>query len=145
MPYNTLRCCSPIILCFLLFSCVNTKKLNLAWVYKKQIIYEGVTDSSGRNIILKDSITESGIAKITRRDTMISLILIEGNYTRDTLKKDAPGPVYQGLFFPYMDWQRKIQVHFCREQKIKIHRNKSGFAGAHHSFKSKIWAGQCSL
>jgi hypothetical protein len=119
MKLKILRCFAPLSLSFLLFSCVNTKKLNLAWVYKKQIIYEGVTDGTGRNFILKDSITESGIAKITRRDTMVSLILLEGSYTRDTLKKDAPGPVYQGLFFPYMDWKEKYLSIFVGSRKLR--------------------------
>jgi|SRR5450432_170564 hypothetical protein len=101
--FKTLKIFLPSALLIFLYSCVNTKKLDVAWVYKKQIIYEGISDSSGKSIVLKDSLIQPCVVKITRRDSIIALTFFDGRYTRDTLRKDIPVPVFKGLFFPYMN------------------------------------------
>jgi hypothetical protein len=109
----------PLLFSFLLFSCVNTKKLDIVYLYKKQIIYEGKTGSDGRNIILKDSITIPCIVKITKRDSFIVITKFEGDYLSDTLKKDNPGLVYNGLFFPYLDSIKNTSSLFVGTGKLK--------------------------
>ena len=106
------------LFCIFFISCVNTKKLNVAWVYKKQVIYEGLTDSLGNNMILKDSITESCIVKITRRDSIISLNVFEGNFIKDTIKKNLRTPVYKGIFFPYIDSFPPARSIFAGSKKL---------------------------
>jgi hypothetical protein len=109
----------PVLFSVFLFSCVNTKKLDIFYIYKKQIIYEGKTDSNGRNIILKDSITVPLIVKITKSDSFIRLRKFEGEFQSDTLRKNVTGPIYKGLFFPYFDSAGNGSSTFVGSKKLK--------------------------
>src|SRR5450432_4697444 len=100
--FKTLKIFLPSALLIFLYSCVNTKKLDVAWVYKKQIIYEGISDSSGKSIVLKDSLIQPCVVKITRGDSIIALTFFDGRYTRDTLSKVIPLTVFTGLYTTYL-------------------------------------------
>jgi hypothetical protein len=88
---------------FFLCSCVNTKKLNVAWIYKNQVIYEGRSDSSGRYLVFKDHLIKPAVVKINKRDSIITIQLFEGDYQQDSFRRDLSRPIYHGLFFPYVD------------------------------------------
>ena len=103
----------------LLFSCVNTKKLDIVYAYKKQIIYEGTTDGKGNNTILRDSITVPLIIKIVKKDSFIAITKFEGEYVSDTLRRNIAGPVYKGLFFPYYDTGVVGKSTFVGSKKLK--------------------------
>ena len=119
MQKTTGTYCLLLLLSVLLFSCVNTKKLDAVYVYKKQIIYEGTIDNNGRNIILKDSITVPLIIKITKKDSFIAITKYEGDYRSDTLRTNTPGPIYRGLFFPYYDTAVAGKSTFVGSKKLK--------------------------
>ncbi len=103
----------------LLISCVNTKKLDSVYVYKKQIIYEGKTDINGRNIILRDSITAPLIIKITKKDSFMAITKYEGELRSDTFRTNVIRPTYQGLFFPYYDTATAGKSTFVGSKKLK--------------------------
>lgn len=92
-----------LLFSFFFISCINTKKLDVVYVYKKQIIYEGKTDGNGSSTILRDSITAPLIIKIIKKDSFIAVTKYEGEYVSDTVKINVTVPVYNGLFFPYYD------------------------------------------
>jgi hypothetical protein len=105
--------------CFVcLFSCVNTKKLNVVWVLKKQNIYETISDSNGHFSIVKDSIIEPLIAKLIKRDSFLFVKVYEGKFSKDTLGKAKFEPVPQGLFFPYVDHLDPGSSTFAASRKL---------------------------
>ena len=104
--------------CFFLFSCVNTKKLNVVWVFKKQSIYETVTDSSGRMIVVKDSIVESLTAKLIERDSFLTIKIYGGKLLKDTLGNANSPSLPKGLFFPYAEHPYPGTSTFTESKKL---------------------------
>jgi hypothetical protein len=103
MKYRHIRLLFTISLVFCLLSCVNTKKLNVVWVFKNQVIYENTADSNGKAIIIKDSIIKPLTVKLTKVDSVLSITMYEGKVLKDTLKLSKTALLPNGLFFPYVE------------------------------------------
>ncbi len=116
---NFVNLFSLILIISVFSSCVNTKKYNTAWLYKNQVIYESKLDKKGRNIILKDSVMESSIVKITEKDSIVSLVVLEGELKSDTLTINQKPHYPKGLFFPYLDTISNSNTRFIESNKLK--------------------------
>ncbi len=99
-------------------SCVNTKKLDVVWVFKNQNIYEITKDSIGKTLLIRDSIVKSLTAKIIKRDSFLSLKIYDGVVLKDTLRTGNSAGLPQGLFFPYINRPDSGSSTFAKSKKL---------------------------
>ena len=90
-----------IVLVSTLSACVNTKKLDNVWVYKNQIIFEKAKDKNGQQILLRDSITKPCIVKIEKKEELLNIVFLDGEYKSDTLVGKNVGEDYP-IFFSHL-------------------------------------------
>jgi hypothetical protein len=79
MDHKNIKYYLALLISVFLFSCVNTKKFDIVFLYQKQVVYAGRVDSNGRKILLIDSLTKPCIVKITKRDSFIAIAKYSGD------------------------------------------------------------------
>ena len=102
-----------------LSACVNTKKLDNVWLYKKQIIFEKAKDKNGQQILFRDSISKPCIVKLDKKDEFVNIEFLEGAYKRDTLFGKTVGEDYSKFFFPLADNIKVSTKKYVRSEKLR--------------------------